>query len=285
MQPVTEENPDEETVFSAPLEPGAASPVLPDVIVSVDGFRPYRRADGPPIMDASYRLGVSIVLGTVIVSAGLCLRLSLLGRPETVPARTSAGGRSTSARSGWSSARAACVTDADLADRVWVAAFIFTRCPMSCPRITSVMKGLQGKLAGTGVQLVSLSVDPEYDTPEVLADFARRYGADPDRWWFLTGPKADVERLIVERFKLGLETSGATTGRRERRRSCTAHGWRWSIGGTRSSATSIRTTPRRSPSCSARLAAAPSPHGSAGSRPSTRRSTGPARCCCWRAGR
>ncbi len=117
-------------------------------------------------------------------------------------------GRSTSARSAWSSDSGRAVTDADLADRVWVASFIFTRCPLSCPRITSVMKGLQGKLAGTGVQLVSLSVDPEHDTPEVLAEYARAVRADPDRWWFLTGPKVDVERLIVERFKLGLETTG-----------------------------------------------------------------------------
>ena len=59
------------------------------------------------------------------------------------------------------------ITDADLAGRVWVASFIFTHCPLSCPRITSVMKGLQAKLAGTKVQLVSISVDPDRDTPEV----------------------------------------------------------------------------------------------------------------------
>ena len=65
------------------------------------------------------------------------------------------------------------MTEADLAERVWIASFIFTRCPLSCPRITTVMKGLQERLAGTDVQLVSLSVDPEHDTPEVLADYAR----------------------------------------------------------------------------------------------------------------
>ena len=101
------------------------------------------------------------------------------------------------------------MTDADLADRVWVAAFIFTRCRSSCPRITAVMRGLQDKLAGTGVLLVSLSVDPEHDTPEVLADFARSYGADPDRWWFLTGPKAEVYDLIRRRFLLGVAETGA----------------------------------------------------------------------------
>jgi protein SCO1/2 len=92
------------------------------------------------------------------------------------------------------------VGSAELADDVWIAAFIFTRCPSSCPRISSVMKGLQGKLAGTGVRLVSISVDPARDTPEVLARYADALGADPNRWWFLTGPKPAVYELILERF-------------------------------------------------------------------------------------
>jgi protein SCO1/2/putative membrane protein len=101
------------------------------------------------------------------------------------------------------------VTDGDLAGRVWVAGFIFTRCPSSCPRITAVMKGLEEPLRGTGVRLVSISVDPQYDRPAVLADFARRYGADPARWWFLTGPPDEVHRLIVDRFKLPAQNATA----------------------------------------------------------------------------
>jgi protein SCO1/2/putative membrane protein len=96
------------------------------------------------------------------------------------------------------------VTADDLANRVAIASFIFTRCPLSCPRITSVMQGLQGRLAGTEVQLVSFSVDPEHDTPEVLRAYAQRYGAAPDRWWFLTGPKPTIYDLIRERFQLGV---------------------------------------------------------------------------------
>jgi protein SCO1/2/putative membrane protein len=71
------------------------------------------------------------------------------------------------------------------------------------------MKGLQAKLADTPVQLVSLSVDPERDTPEVLANYARSFSADPERWWFLTGPKAEVRSLIIDRFKLGMEEATA----------------------------------------------------------------------------
>ncbi len=96
------------------------------------------------------------------------------------------------------------ITNAELGDRVWVASFIFTHCPLSCPRITSVMKGLQEKLSGTFVQLVSLSVDPERDTPEVLSAYADKFSADPERWWFLTGSKPEIESLIVQGFKLGL---------------------------------------------------------------------------------
>ena len=96
------------------------------------------------------------------------------------------------------------VTEADLADRVWVADFIFTRCKMSCPRITTVMKGLQDRLAGTGVRLVSLSVDPEHDTPPVLTRYAETFRADPDRWWFLTGPEEEVFDLILNRFHISV---------------------------------------------------------------------------------
>jgi protein SCO1/2/putative membrane protein len=96
------------------------------------------------------------------------------------------------------------LTADDLADGVAIASFIFTRCPLSCPRITSVMQGLQGRLAGTDVRLVSFSVDPEHDTPEVLRAYAERYGASPDRWWFLTGPKPSIHDLIRERFQLGV---------------------------------------------------------------------------------
>jgi protein SCO1/2/putative membrane protein len=164
-------------------------------------------------VDTRYRLGSLIVGGTVAVSLAVVLALVVVGRgrasgPER--AGQSLGDQGFplgSFRLVERSGRG--VTDADLADRVWVAAFVFTRCPLSCPRISSVMKGLQGRLEGTGVRLVSLSVDPGHDTPGVLADYARRFGADPDRWWFLTGPKDDVLGLIRGRFKLGVEATAA----------------------------------------------------------------------------
>lgn len=104
------------------------------------------------------------------------------------------------------------VTADDLADRVAIVSFIFTRCPLSCPRISSVMKDLQGRLAGSDVQLVSLSVDPEYDTTAVLRTYADRYGASPDRWWFLTGPKSEIYSLIRESFQLAVTETTVPPG-------------------------------------------------------------------------
>jgi protein SCO1/2 len=165
--------------------------------------------NGPPPVDKSYRLGIQIVLCTILVSGGICVAYAL--RPsQDGPGRAAEkvedlGFELNPFRLTERSGRT--IGDADLADRVWVASFIFTHCPLSCPRITSVMKGLQAKLAGTRVQLVSISVDPDRDTPGALTEYARTFGADADRWWFLTGAKDDLTRLITGGFKLGLSTA------------------------------------------------------------------------------
>jgi protein SCO1 len=82
--------------------------------------------------------------------------------------------------------------------------FVFTRCPSSCPRLTARMGELQARLAheGSSVHLVSFSVDPENDTPPVLAAYAAQAGADPARWTFVTGPVNDVMRAVVLGFKV-----------------------------------------------------------------------------------
>jgi protein SCO1/2/putative membrane protein len=66
------------------------------------------------------------------------------------------------------------------------------------------MKELQTRLGRTDVLLVSISVDPEYDTPAILTTYAQRFGASPARWWFLTGSAASIHDLVVNRFKLSL---------------------------------------------------------------------------------
>ena len=93
----------------------------------------------------------------------------------------------------------------DLAGAPWVADFIFTRCPASCPMMSARMARLdRGLPRDLDLLLVSISVDPAYDTPEVLERYAKKFQA-PERWLFLTGEREDVRRLSIEGFKLGLE--------------------------------------------------------------------------------
>ena len=85
--------------------------------------------------------------------------------------------------------------------RPWIADFIFTSCAGTCPQMTARMASLQGKLP-PAVQLVSISVDPQRDTPQVLAEYAGRHGADPSRWRFLTGQPERIAPLVSQGFRL-----------------------------------------------------------------------------------
>lgn len=80
------------------------------------------------------------------------------------------------------------VTLDTLRGKPWIADFIFTRCGGPCPIMTAKMAGLQEKLPKE-IKLVSFSVDPEFDRPEVLKAYAGKFKADESRWHFLTGTK------------------------------------------------------------------------------------------------
>ncbi|HEV3272454.1 MAG TPA: SCO family protein [Candidatus Methylacidiphilales bacterium] len=93
------------------------------------------------------------------------------------------------------------ITNRDLAGKIWVADFIYTTCPGPCPLITAGMVKIQESVASDPeVQLVSFTVDPQTDTPAVLAKYADQFGADPNRWWFLTGPEKPLDDLIGKGF-------------------------------------------------------------------------------------
>jgi len=96
---------------------------------------------------------------------------------------------------------------ASLRGKVWIADFVFTSCKESCPVLTARMKNV-GR-AVPGAELVSFSVDPANDTPDVLAAYAARYGAEPGRWHFLTGPVDEIERVIGQGMKLALQRKEA----------------------------------------------------------------------------
>jgi protein SCO1 len=86
---------------------------------------------------------------------------------------------------------------------IWVANFVFTNCPGPCPMMSHRMHGIQDATADTpAVKLVSFTVDPARDTPEVLATYARHFKADPVRWTFLTGDIARLNDLGLNAFKL-----------------------------------------------------------------------------------
>jgi protein SCO1/2 len=105
-----------------------------------------------------------------------------------------------------------------LLDHIWVVDFIFTRCGGPCPLMTQRMRSLQSSLMEEGlvdppfsVRLVSISVDPSYDTPEVLHEYALNWGADLESWYFLTGPAENTLQLIREGFKIAADREGSGT--------------------------------------------------------------------------
>jgi protein SCO1/2 len=93
---------------------------------------------------------------------------------------------------------------ADLSNHVWIADIIFTRCAGSCPIMSTQMKSLQDALPSTSqAKLVTLTTDPDYDTPSILKRYGERYGADFERWTFLTGSKKELAGLATGSLKLG----------------------------------------------------------------------------------
>ena len=98
----------------------------------------------------------------------------------------------------------AVTTLADLTNHVWLADIIFTRCASSCPVMTAQMKTMQDALpADSKARLVTLTTNPEFDSPAVLTRYAEHYQADTNRWTFLTGTKQAVAALAGDSLKLG----------------------------------------------------------------------------------
>ena len=94
-------------------------------------------------------------------------------------------------------------TLADLTNHVWVADIIFTRCAGPCPRMTGQMESLQNLLPqNSGAKLVTLTTDPDNDTPEILKRYGERFNADFNRWIFLTGTKKEIAGLASGSLKL-----------------------------------------------------------------------------------
>ena len=101
----------------------------------------------------------------------------------------------------------------NLDGKFYVASFMFTTCKSVCPRILRKLQIVQKRLRGLGdhVRILSFSVDPETDTPELLFKKARSLEANPYIWKFLTGPKEEIKNLLVKGFKVPMGEKTATS--------------------------------------------------------------------------
>jgi protein SCO1 len=108
------------------------------------------------------------------------------------------------------------VTSASLRGQVLIVDFFYATCPTSCPRLSAQMAAFQQRLAAQGpalpVHLVSITLDPENDTTEVLRAYADQYHADDARWSFLSGRSEELDRLVVKGFKLAFERADPSAG-------------------------------------------------------------------------
>lgn len=92
----------------------------------------------------------------------------------------------------------------DLKGKFYIANFMFTSCPTTCPALMAKMDLVQKRIRGLGTKaaIVTFTVDPEVDTPEVLNKFARKRHSNPFIWNYLTGTKADLEKIVISGFKV-----------------------------------------------------------------------------------
>ncbi len=93
------------------------------------------------------------------------------------------------------------LTDKDVMGKVYVADFFFTSCPTICPVMKKEMIRVYEKFKGNkDVMILSHTIDPDYDTKEVLKDYATRLGSDGKQWQFLTGKRSDIYRLAEQGY-------------------------------------------------------------------------------------
>jgi protein SCO1/2 len=92
-----------------------------------------------------------------------------------------------------------------LAGKVWLGAVFFANCPGPCFRENQAIADILREIEDPDFMAVSLTCDPDNDTPEALRRYAARFQADPVRWKFLTGDMAEITRVGMGKFKLPVE--------------------------------------------------------------------------------
>ena len=97
-----------------------------------------------------------------------------------------------------------------LSGKVWVADFIYTRCEDTCPLQTAEMRRLQQVFAAhEDFRQISITTDPAHDKAAILSSYARKFGADRARWFFLTGKEKEIKNLALKGFRLSYATKQA----------------------------------------------------------------------------
>ena len=97
------------------------------------------------------------------------------------------------------------ITKKSLLGKPWIVCFVFTHCAATCPTVTLSMRGLQDELKKYDFRLVTMTVDPVRDTPEVLREYGKSRGADFSKWSFVTGDQREIYRLIHGSFKMPVQ--------------------------------------------------------------------------------
>lgn len=154
-------------------------------------------------------LGIAVVGLGVILGTALWLKLAPHSRLAIEQTDSANGGKQ------YGSVPEFALTERDgsivslqqLRGKIWVADFIYTSCTDTCPLQSAMMAKLQQEYATKpDFQLVSFTVDPERDTPQALTSYATKFQADGKRWYFLTGQRDRIVRLVEEGFHLAVAT-------------------------------------------------------------------------------
>lgn len=92
----------------------------------------------------------------------------------------------------------------DLMGKFYIANFMFTSCPTTCPALMEKMDVIQNRIRGLGTKaaIVTFTVDPKHDTPEVLFKYARKRNSNPFIWNYLTGKEGDLKKIVIDGFKV-----------------------------------------------------------------------------------
>ena len=95
-------------------------------------------------------------------------------------------------------------TEENISGKIWVADLIFTTCAGPCPVMSTEMKSVhQTFLENDNIRMITITVNPDYDTPDILTEYGKRYDADFSKWHFLTGEYDNIQNLIANGFKMG----------------------------------------------------------------------------------